>query len=164
MNDIDLNILSGAIFSEDRIYRYALWRIWNKDKPKYMQIGLNPSTANEFKNDPTITRGIVRADRLGYGGFFMANLYAYKSTDPKALLKEENTIGEFNDYYIRKMIELSDIQVCAWGSFKPVFKRAPIVLSMIKTPYCLGINSDGNPIHPLYTSYDKPIIKYERAQ
>jgi hypothetical protein len=160
MQEIDLSILSGAIFSDDRKYRYALWRIWNPKLDLLMLIGLNPSTANEISNDPTITRGIVRANQNKFGGFLMANLYGYVSTDPNALLKEGDFVGEFTDYYLNKMINLSSIQLCGWGSFKPVKYRAPFVLGMTKNPYCLGINADGNPKHPLYIGYNQPMIKY----
>jgi hypothetical protein len=160
MREIDLNILKGAIFSDDRKYRYALWRIWSNTKPLLMLIGLNPSTADEFNNDPTITRGIVRANRNGFGGLLMANLYAYVSTIPQALLGDGDFVGEFTDYYLRQMIALSEWQLCGWGSFKPVTKRASIVFSMLKNPYCLGVNKDGQPKHPLYVGYDVPMIKY----
>ena len=45
---------SGAVFSDCRKFRYALWRMWDEDKPLVMIIGLNPSTADEKVNDPTI--------------------------------------------------------------------------------------------------------------
>lgn len=125
-----------------------------------MLIGLNPSDANEFKNDPTITRGIVRADRNGFGSFLMANLYAYVSTDPKALLNNGDSVGELTDYYIKQMVILSDRKLCGWGSFKPVTKRTPIVLAMIKEPYCLETNADRQPKHPLYVGYDVPMVRY----
>ena len=157
---IDFSIPRGAIFSDDRKYRYALWRVWSITKPPLMMIGLNPSVANEFKNDPTITRGMVRADRNGFGGFLMANLYAYVSTDPKALLLNGDSVGELTDYYIKQMVALSDRQLCGWGSFKPVSKRASAVLLMLKEPYCIGTNADGQPKHPLYVGYDVPMAKY----
>ena len=162
MKDIDLNNLKGAIFSDDRKYRYALWRVWNLSRPILLQIGLNPSVANEIKDDPTITRGIVRADRNGFGGFIMANLYAFISTKPEALLGDDDFVGEFTDYYLKQMIELSERQLCGWGSFKPVAKRASIILSMLKDPYCLGSNVDGQPKHPLYVGYNVPMMLYER--
>ena len=162
MKDIDLSILKGAIFSDDRKYRYALWRVWNPKLDLLLQIGLNPSKANEFINDPTITRGIVRANNNKFGGFLMANLYGYVSTDPNALLKDGDFIGEFTDYYLRKMRDLSSVQLCGWGSFKPVKYRAPDVLNMLPNPYCLGVNADGQPKHPLYVGYDKPMIKYDK--
>ena len=160
MREIDLHIPKGAIFSDDRIYRYALWRVWNNNRPVLLQIGLNPSKADEIRSDPTITRGIVRANRTGFGGFLMANLFAYVSTQPEALLGDGDFIGEYTDYYLKRMIEMSRKQICGWGSFKPVKYRASIVLGMIKEPYCLGVNADGQPKHPLYVGYNVPMIKY----
>lgn len=161
IRDIDLRTPTGAIFSDDRKYRYALWRVWNLGRPVLLQIGLNPSKADEIRNDPTIFRGMTRAFREGFGGFLMANLYAYISTQPEALLNHDNTIGEYTDRYLKQMIEMSERQLCGWGSFKPVQARAPIVLSMIKNPYCLGVNADGQPKHPLYVGYDIPMVKYQ---
>ena len=161
MTTIDLSIPKGAIFSEDRIYRYALWRVWNPSLKIMMQIGLNPSRANELRSDPTITRGFVRAYKLGYGGFLMANLYAFVSTDPKALTRNVNTVGELTDYYIREMVKLSSIQLCGWGSFPEAKYRAPTVLAMLPNAYCLGVNSDGQPKHPLYVGYSVQMIKME---
>jgi hypothetical protein len=157
---LDLSIPKGAIFSDDRKYRYALWRVWSSVRPLLLLIGLNPSKAGELNDDPTITRGIVRADRNGFGGLLMANLYAYVSTDPEVLLGKGNVIGELTDYYLKQMITMSERQLCGWGSFKPVSRRAPIVLAMIKEPYCLGVNFDGQPKHPLYVSYTVPMKKY----
>ena len=160
MREIDLHIPKGAIFSDDRIYRYALWRVWNNNQPVLLQIGLNPSKANEIRSDPTITRGIVRADKTGFGGFLMANLYAYVSTQPGALLGDGDFIGEYTDYYLKQMIDVSQRQLCGWGFFLPVLRRAPTVLAMIKEPYCLGMNKDSQPKHPLYVGYNVPMIKY----
>ncbi len=156
---IDLSIPKGAIFSNDRKYRYALWRVWQPNKPLLMTIGLNPSIASEIKDDPTITRLQVRAYKEGYGGLLMSNLYALISTNPVHLLNQHNTVGEFTDHYIKQMVILSERQLCGWGSFKPVSRRAPAVLLMLKEPYCLGINADGQPKHPLYVGYSVPMIK-----
>jgi len=161
MKPIDLSLPKGAIFSDDRLYRYALWRIWNPNKPLLQTIGLNPSVASEIKDDPTITRLMSRAYRLGYGGFLMSNLFALVSTNPKALLNNGNAVGEFTDYYIQEMVKLTQVQLCGWGSFKPVILRAGEVFKMLSNPYCLGVNADGNPKHPLYIGYDVPMVKYE---
>ncbi len=164
MIPIDLSTPQGAIFSDDGLYRYALWRRWSPSKPMLLSISLNPSKAGAIKNDPTVVRDMKRASNAGYGGLFKGNLYAYVSTDPKALLKDGDKVGEHTDYYLREMIRLSERHLVAWGSFKPVAKRAPIVLSMIPEPYCLGINADGQPKHPLYIGYKVPLIKYEVAR
>ena len=161
MKQIDLTIPQGAIFSDDMRYRYILWRVWNPSRPVMGQTSLNPSKADAIISDPTVTRGVVRANRNGFGGFIMTNLFGLVSTDPKALLNNDNAVGEFTDYYIKEMVKLSDRQLCGWGSFKPVPLRAPDVLLMLKEPYCLGVNGDGQPKHPLYIGYNVPMIKYK---
>jgi len=158
---IDLSIPQGAIFSDDRRYRYVLWRVWNPSLPVFMQVGLNPSKADEIRSDPTITRGIVRADRNGFGAFLMGNLDAYVSTDPKALLNNGYAVGEFTDYYIKEMVKLSSVQLCGWGSFKGMAERAGEVFKMLPNPFCLGVNADGQPKHPLYVGYEVEMKKYE---
>lgn len=161
MRNIDLTIPSGAIFSDDMRYRYALWRVWNPSRPIMGQTSLNPSKADAIISDPTVTRGVVRADRNGFGGFIMTNLFGLVSTDPKALLNNGYAVGELTDYYIREMAKLSEVQLCGWGSFKPVKERASVVYAMLPNPYCLGVNADGQPKHPLYIGYDIEMVKYE---
>jgi hypothetical protein len=160
MIKIDLTIAKGAIFSEDRKYRYLLWRVWKSDPTIRLQIGLNPSTANEYTNDPTIIRSAQRAYADGFGGFIQANLYGYSSANPNILLGDGDFIGIDNDAYLKEAIALSSQVICGWGSFSPVIKRAPVVLKMIPNPYCLGVNKDGQPKHPLYISYKTKVIRY----
>ena len=78
---------TGAIFSSDRIFRYILWRTWNEQNGHLMVIGLNPSTADETQDDPTIRRCVGFARQWGYGGLYMLNLFAYRATDPSELMK-----------------------------------------------------------------------------
>ena len=94
-------IYSDAKFSKDRIYRYALWRIWDDTLPKLLFIGLNPSTADEINDDPTMRRCIRFSKDLGYGGFIMGNIFAYRSTDPKKLKTINNPIGKRNNFWLK---------------------------------------------------------------
>lgn len=56
---------SGAIFSNSpKKHRYVLWRTWAPG-PRLLYIGLNPSTGNGEKNDPTITRLLGFGEVLG---------------------------------------------------------------------------------------------------
>ena len=87
-------IYSNAKFSKDRAYRYALWRTWDDSLEKLLFIGLNPSTADEIKDDPTMRRCIRFSKDFGFGGFIMANIFAFRSTDPKKLKKIKNPIGK----------------------------------------------------------------------
>ena len=76
---------SGAVFSECKRYRYSLWRVWNPDLPVCMFLMLNPSTADETTNDPTVERCQRRAVQMGYGGLHVGNIFAWRSTDPTGI-------------------------------------------------------------------------------
>ena len=91
---------SGADFSKCRKYRYTLWRTWDASKSKVMFLGLNPSTADEVKNDPTVTRCINYSKRWGYGGMYMMNIFSFRTTYPVELKKAQNPIGDKNDFWI----------------------------------------------------------------
>lgn len=73
-------MIKDAILSEDRKYRYILSRTWDETKPTVLFIGLNPSTADEKTDDPTIRKCINYAKCWGYGKILMANLFAFRST------------------------------------------------------------------------------------
>ena len=79
-------MIAETVFSPDRAYRYVLVRRWSTfaDKPRICcYIMLNPSTADEAKNDPTVERCERRARDNGYDGLCVLNLFAYRSTAPK---------------------------------------------------------------------------------
>ena len=159
MNTIDLQCSSGAIFSGDRRYRYALWRVWVEQPKLLFAIGLNPSTADESLFDPTIIRLCERAKRNGFGGLLMGNLYAFVSAYPTAL-KGQDAIGAETDHWLKRMAAMSKCHLVCWGSFNAVRIRAPIVFNMLSNPVCLGTNADGEPKHPLYLSYKRELRPY----
>lgn len=161
---------NGAIFSECRNYRYALWRIWDKDVKLVMFIGLNPSTANESRNDPTIHKVKKFAFNWGYGGFYMMNLFAYITSYPDELKKYSSFLNqginltinddiEYEDEWLRKTALKCDKIIFAWGSFKEATERAKVVMKMF-TGYALEINKDGSPRHPLYVKSNIEPVKY----
>jgi len=154
---------SGALFSACRKYRFALWREWNNDLPKIMFIGLNPSKANEVKPDNTVTRVINFSKKWGYGGVYMMNLFTFVSPYPADLLKIDlnNPTYLANDYMIM-YAQKSEKIVCAWGTFKAARVRSVEVLQMFGKTYCLGVNSDGSPKHPLYLKSDCELIEYKK--
>jgi len=94
---------TDAKFSTCRKYRYALWRIWDDSKPYAMIVGLNPSTADETKNDPTISRCINFSKDWGYGGLCMANLFAFRATKPSVLMSSNDPVGSANDDWLKKL-------------------------------------------------------------
>lgn len=160
MNDLNLDVSMGAVFSGDRSYRYALWRVWDSGRPLLMFIGLNPSTANEISDDPTVTRMMRRAADAGYGGLLVGNLYAYVSTDPRSLLVGGDKVGPAADALLRRMVEGTTAQLCGWGSFKAASRRAGSVYDLLTRPLVLGLNHDGQPKHPLYLPYTMPMLPW----
>jgi hypothetical protein len=153
----DLFGLGGAVFSSCNTYRYRLWRVWD-DKPPAVFIMLNPSTADAFENDPTVERCERRARAMGYGGLRVANIFALRSTDPKALYKHPQPIGTENDQAILESIADAGIVICAWGSHGNYKNRGNEVIELIRsvniTPHYLAMNLDSTPKHPLYVSYN----------
>ena len=102
---------SGAVFSDCRKFRYALWRMWDGDKPLVMIIGLNPSTADEKVNDPTISRCISFARSWGYGGVCVTNLFGFRATSPTHLKAHHDPIGKENDAWVHEMAKEATIKV-----------------------------------------------------
>ena len=141
----------AAILSEDNLYRYQLSRIWDESKPRILFIMLNPSTADADIDNPTIRRVIRFATSCGYGGVYVANLYAFRSTDPKALKHTDDPIGKENVSYITHLIGMADKVVYAWGNNQ----KEPTWLSeLVQTPYCIDLSKNGIPKHPLYLKSD----------
>jgi hypothetical protein len=158
---MDLFDQSGAIFSSDRKYRYALWRVLDSSKPDMMFIGLNPSTANETENDPTIRRVMGMAYTLGYGNIYMMNLFAWVTPHPEEL-KTCADPQKDNDYWLKEIgteIAKKGMILFAWGNFKEAVERGKEIAAMFPGAWCLVKNQDGSPRHPLYVPKTvKPIL------
>jgi hypothetical protein len=154
---------SGAEISTDHIHRYGLWRVWDKSLKRMMFIGVNPSTAeaDEATDDQTIHACTRIAKYQGYGGFFMGNLFSFRSRDPEILRKNLSiAIGPACDEWLKMMITASEKVVCAWGSWKFLGDRPEKVLAMVESPYCISVNDDGNPKHPLFTPASTSLIPF----
>ena len=106
---------SEAVYSACNRYRYSLTRIWNRDDRRLLYIMLNPSTATERANDPTVERCERRARMLGYGGFRVCNLFALRETDPSRLKRAAIPEGPDNRDQILAGIGWADDILCAWA-------------------------------------------------
>lgn len=143
----------NATFSPCRRYRYTLWRRWG-DGPYANFVGLNPSTADETQDDPTIRRCIRFAREWGYGALCMTNLFAFRATDPKVMLAEPAPIGPQNDDWLRASGIDAGIVIAAWGAHGGHHNRDEAVLGMFANMHHLGLTKDGKPRHPLYLRAD----------
>lgn len=164
-NKINIEGPAGAIFSSCRNYRYILWRKWDSSKPMILFIALNPSKANEYQNDPTIRRLISFSQTWNYGGFFICNLFALCSTDPKELKKSiqpKEALGDSNDSYIVQCSELSEKIIFAWGNNGNLFDRHQEVIKMFPDAYCFHKTKSEQPKHPLYVAGNKILEKFNQ--
>jgi hypothetical protein len=145
---------AGARFSVCRRWRYLLWRCWDPSRPAANFLMLNPSTADEFKLDPSCTRAHNYAERWGFGALLVTNIFAWRSTDPKALELVKNPVGKGNDAAIVKAARQASLVVCAWGNHGEHRGRAARVLENLmqeRIPlHVLRVNGAGHPAHPLY--------------
>lgn len=142
-----------TILSPCRTYRYTLWREFGSvlDDGRYvMFIGLNPSTADEVEDDPTIRRCIGYAKAWGYSALCMVNLFAYRATDPAVMTKADNPIGPDNDKYLSTLAQGASVVVAAWGNDGAYRGRDAQVRAMIPNLHCLSVTKSGQPGHPLY--------------
>ncbi len=153
-------ISKGADLSYDRVYRYSLYREWSKSKSMIMFIGLNPSTADENEDDPTIRRCVKFAKDWGHGGIYMLNLFALRTKDPKILLKHPSPVGQKNDFILKEIATDCLTIVAAWGTKGNYLNRDKEVISIMPLMHCLGITKDGHPKHPLYLSKDTKRISF----
>ena len=145
---------SGAQFSRCRRWRYLLWRRWDAAKPVANFVMLNPSTADEFKLDPSCTRARNYAERWGYGGLIVTNIFGWRDTDPKAMRAVKDPVGRGNDAAIVRAAKEAAIVVCAWGSHGEHLGRGERVIDLLSQEriklHSLRVTAGGHPSHPLY--------------
>ena len=165
MTTIPLPLLDGvpapsaATFSPHRTYRYALTRRWGEG-PTMVVIGLNPSTANETANDPTIRRCIGFATRDGCGGLVMLNLFALRATNPRVMLAHPEPIGPENDATILRHTAGAERVVVAWGAHGGHLERDRHIRALVPGATCFGVTAAGHPRHPLYLRADTPLVAW----
>lgn len=143
---------TGALFSPCRTWRYSLWRIWDERRNHAVFVGLNPSTADETIDDPTIRRCIQFAKDWGYGGLYMLNAFAFCTKDPKVMKTAADPVGPDNDFLLSQYSLSAGVTVAAWGNDGNFMGRAAKVREQLYNPHYLKLNKDGSPAHPLYLS------------
>ena len=161
----------GATFSPCRRWRYSLRRIWDDESRQLIVVGLNPSTANECTDDPTIRRCIGYARQWNLGGLIMLNLFAFRATSPKDMLAADDPIGPDNQDAFTEAVCIRSADkvpfvLCAWGAHGAYMDQDETALGWLHTmldiaPHCLGLTKDGLPRHPLYMPKDAKPMPYD---
>ncbi len=144
----------SAVKSDCGTYRYALSRSWGDEKGRVVWVMLNPSTADEAQDDPTIRRCIDFTRAWGFDAMTVVNLFAYRATDPSHLpMVTSEAVGPLNDLHVDVATNGADMVIAAWGASHYATVRAVSVLERITrhtAVHCLVKTKTGCPKHPLY--------------
>lgn len=157
-----------VVFSDCEQYRYSLARTWGDIGRTINFLMLNPSTANEVANDPTVERCMRRAFSLGYGRMVITNIFALRSTDPRGLRAVNDPVGPWNMETIASWAMQAETVVCAWGVHGKYRGQGDRVLRLLREhdvrPVALRLTKEGIPRHPLYLPYNCGFVEIaERA-
>lgn len=148
---------STAVYSDCEKYRYSLTRVWDSAGKRAHFVMLNPSTATEVQNDPTVERCERRARALGFGSFTVTNIFAWRDTDPRAMKAAADPVGPENDAAILSASAEADQIIAAWGTHGAHLNRGAQVYALLrdlgKPLFHLGLSKAGHPKHPLYIAY-----------
>src|SRR5678809_1192361 len=127
------HVQRSAEISECGRYRWWLRRAWQlpwnpnvagppKSNGVCCFVMLNPSTADGMQDDPTIRRCMGFCRSWGYDTLSVRNLFPWRATDPKELVKAERNADIFGGH--RGASELlaactGNLLVAAWGAGVP---------------------------------------------
>ena len=157
--------LSRVWYSRCDRYRYGLSRLWDAARPHVLFLMLNPSTADEHRNDPTVARCETRARAMGFGGVMIANIFAFRATRPVDLKQAGEPIGALNDAVLRHWTNCAGMTVAAWGVHGDHRGRGREVARGIDGAlHHLGLTKHGHPRHPLYVSFDTAPVEWPVAE
>lgn len=151
----NLESISTAVLSADRLHRYWLTRIWDRALPMLVVCMFNPSTADAQRDDQTILRLCAFAKRWGYGGILVVNLYSLRTSDPCLVHgREREAFGDAQPAAWAAALDIACKQgtpvLCAWGALGSSYAAKPFLEACPDLPkICLGTTKDGRPKHPM---------------
>lgn len=169
MSDRDLHF--SAVFSECGAFRHLLRSWWDSSRPTLGVIAYNPSDAGRMGpegfvvGDPTARKIAGFADRLGFGGFVLGNLYDFIATKPLVLKRAGYPRSVECDAWLHTVVQESGGRVlCAWGTNARGLARPAEVLMLLRSlgakPQALRIADDGIPWHPLMLPYTCTLLEF----
>ena len=159
----------SAVISPCGTYRYRLDREWEGGfHGNAVWVMLNPSTADADTDDRTISRCIDFSQAWGLASLTVVNVFALRSTDPKALAKHPDPVGPCNVEHVHIAIEDAAVVIAAWGQSRPrnyglTVHRMGKLLAGTRKAHHLGLTVTGQPMHPLYRPADTPLMPWGRS-
>ncbi len=166
---------AGAIFSNDRVYRYVLWRNWDRGLPRLLITMVNPSKADAIKDDATVRRWRGYARSWGFGGFDITNMFGYRATDPADLHRfSGDRVGPDTDMHIAMRagsLTHDSRVVVAWGGNADDYPaRVREVVEILgratagATLWSLGTTESGQPLHPLRQAKSRTLVPWDMSR
>ncbi len=153
----------AAEFSADRRYRRWLTRRW-ADGPELMWVSLNPSNADEHRDDATTRRDKQFTRGFGYSAMLLMNLYEAVATDPRQLAGMADPVGPGTDARLDRAAAEHDLIVFAWGANADPGRASAVATRLWRiaaatggTVAVLGWTAGGQPRHPLRLRSDTPL-------
>lgn len=122
---------------------------------------LNPSIADGLRDDPTVRKCIGFSRRWALGGIRIANLFAFRATDPRELhlahRRGDDVVGPLNLEHMLAFAGDANRVVIGWGTHaRPYSGRVDQVVAALRRNgplWCLGLTDGGQPRHPLMLPY-----------
>lgn len=152
--------VSSALWSPCGRYRLRLTRRWAPGAP-LLAVLLNPSTATEAQDDPTLRRCLARARTMGLPALTVVNLFALCATEPAALARHPDPVGEGTDEALREAATDAALILCGWGNHGAHLGRGPAVAAALRARghllHHFGLTLAGHPRHPLYLPACTPL-------
>ena len=165
-----------GFYREEGNARFVLRTIG--DRP-LVCFGINPATANKKESDQTVRKVMGFAERKGYDGIIMLNLYPLRSTDMNGEnglpWKEDDSLIQKNAEYIKEAFEklsaeIGEITIWAgWGVLyeeRPYFRKCLRKIAEAVSKFncqwkAAGFTKAGHPRHPLYLSFNAKLSDFD---
>ncbi|MCA9733951.1 DUF1643 domain-containing protein [candidate division KSB1 bacterium] len=144
-----MKIQKGAIISKCKNYQYALWRIWDTQKPLALFLTLNPSPSEENEDSATVLKCVELGNKLGFGGIVLGYIFGYRTDDPNDFINVTDPVGPENDACLERFAAQAHTIIAAWGIRGSYKERHDAIMRKIPDLHCFGITENGQPIHPL---------------
>lgn len=148
-------------------HRLILRREWIGTGRTVNWIMLNPSTADDVFDDPTIRKCIGFSKRWGFSRLVVTNLFTFRATDPKDLIacakRDYARAVGWADRALIEQANSSDLVVAAWGTYGDLHGRAGDVRHRVlpeQAFYCIGVTKSGMPLHPVMAAYTPAPVPY----
>ncbi len=162
------NRIDSALFSVCGEYRYELSRFLGPG-PTVTFLMLNPSIADATVNDHTVRKCMGFARAWQCGRLLVVNLFAFRATAPRDLLRAQDPVGPRNPAAVHRAMRSAEqsggLVVCAWGTHGTWRDQHLLVAKWLQAwpairPMCLGFTRNGQPKHPLRLPYTTELLPW----